>query len=92
MWSTQVMIATSGTSNTPWLKSGSAEKIVRYVELSSESMYSAYVRCSIEDSVTVQTVRSDDVKTVVAWRQNPSSASCSIRECSRESWIGRRKS
>jgi hypothetical protein len=32
------------------------------------------------------------VKTVVAWRANPSSPSWSMRECSRDSWIGRRKS
>ena len=46
----------------------------------------------METRLTAQTVRSDEVKTVVAWRAKPSKASCSIRECSRESWIGRRKS
>ena len=42
--------------------------------------------------ITEQTVRNDEVKTGVAWRAKPSRPICSVRECSRESWIGRRKS
>ena len=41
---------------------------------------------------TEQTERSALVKTVVAWRVKPSKPSWRIRWCSRESWIGRRKS
>jgi hypothetical protein len=41
---------------------------------------------------TWQIVRSVEVKMVVACRAKPSKATCSTRWCSRESWIGRRKS
>jgi hypothetical protein len=41
MWSTDVITALSGISSTHLLSRGSAEKIVRYVVLSSESTYSA---------------------------------------------------
>ena len=86
------MVAGSGISRTPWPGIGSAENFVRYVGAWSESTYSAYDSWPIESSCTWQTVRRADVNTVVAWRAKPSRPSCRIRECSRDSWIGRRKS
>jgi hypothetical protein len=71
---------------------GSAENFVRYVGAWRESTYSAYDSWLIDSSCTEHTVRSEEVKTVVACRANPDRPSWRMRECSRESWIGRRKS
>ncbi len=43
-------------------------------------------------TLTKHTVRRVEVSTVVTWRVNPSSPIWSVRACSRDSWIGRRKS
>src|SRR3546814_2705333 len=59
MWSTQDIEASRDSSITPTPGIGSTESIVMYVVGSRESMYSAYVRWSMELRLTSHTVRSD---------------------------------
>src|SRR3546814_18073162 len=92
MWSTQDIEASRDSSITPTPGIGSTESIVMYVVGSRESMYSAYVRWSMERRLTSPTVRSDEVNKVVAWRAKEATPTCRIQECSRQSWKGTRQS
>src|SRR6185437_13768919 len=92
MWSMQAIAVLSENSRIAVPGSGSIENIATIVGLDRAEMYSSYVSCSIEISETWDTARRLVVSSVACWRANVSYAIWSVRTCSRDSLVGRRKS